>query len=151
MQMAFIYFVAQMLGAFMGYGLLIVVTPAKLFFPEGADTGLCVTLPHDSLTTMQALMIEFIVTSVLILLCCSVWDPRNAKHGDAVPLKFGFAITAIGSVAVSLKKPTNARRNSIFNDFSIQGPFTGASMNPVRSFAPALWNQNFEHQWVSGR
>jgi glycerol uptake facilitator-like aquaporin len=28
------------------------------------------------------------------------------------------------------------------------GPFTDASMNPVRSFGPALWNWNWEHHWI---
>lgn len=103
--MAFIYFVAQMLGAFMGYGLLMVVTPATLFFPsDPAAPGLCMTVPHSSLTLTQAVLIEFIATSVLILICCGVWDPRNAKYGDSIPLKFGFAITAIGCVAVRIKK-----------------------------------------------
>lgn len=30
----------------------------------------------------------------------------------------------------------------------ISGPYTGGSMNPVRSFAPALWNGVSEQQWV---
>lgn len=127
--MACIYFVAQLLGAFMGYGLLLVITPADIFGPLGAEqTGLCVTAPHASLTPYQALAFEYISTTVLIMICAGVWDPRNAKYQDSIPLKFGFAITAIGCII---------------------GPFTGASMNPVRSFAPALWNQDFRMHWVS--
>lgn len=30
----------------------------------------------------------------------------------------------------------------------LQGPFTGASMNTVRTFAPAVLERNFEYQWV---
>lgn len=28
------------------------------------------------------------------------------------------------------------------------GPYTGASMNPVRTLAPALWNWNWESHWI---
>lgn len=125
--MACVYFVAQMLGAFMGYGLLMIMTPADLIFPSEGP-GLCVTMPHSNLTAFQALAFEYIATTVLIMICGGVWDPRNAKHQDSIPLRFGFAIMAIGLIV---------------------GPFTGASMNPARSFGPALWNHDFTMHWVS--
>lgn len=95
--MAVIYFIAQLLGAFMGYGLLIVVTPADIFRPLGIDVPeLCMTLPYKDVTPIQAVAIEYLSTSVLILICGGVWDPRNEKYQDSIPLKFGFAIMAIG-------------------------------------------------------
>lgn len=30
----------------------------------------------------------------------------------------------------------------------MQGPATGASLNPARSFAPALLHNRWEHHWV---
>lgn len=129
--MACFYFVAQMLGAFMGYGLLMVMTPADIFAPLGATgPGLCVTAPHPDLTPLQAVAMEYISTTILILICGGVWDPRNSSPDSqdyTVPLKFGFAITAIGTIL---------------------GPYTGASMNPARSFGPALWNHDFHMHWV---
>ncbi|EDW01053.1 aquaporin AQPcic isoform X2 [Drosophila grimshawi] len=119
--MALVYFAGQMLGAFIGYGLL------KALLPDPTLDGLCVTLPHATVTTPQAFGIEFVATSILIIVCCGVWDPRNAKHHDSVAIRFGLAIAGLACAA---------------------GPFTGASMNPARSFAPALWNTNFTAHWI---
>ncbi|KAH8413872.1 hypothetical protein KR222_010885, partial [Zaprionus bogoriensis] len=123
--MAFVYFVGQLLGAFIGYGLLKALLPdPTLHSPE---TGLCVTLPAKGVTAPMAFGIEFAATSILIITCCGVWDPRNAKHHDSVAIRFGLAVAGLACAA---------------------GPFTGASMNPARSFAPALWNGNFQDHWL---
>ncbi|XP_034476935.1 aquaporin AQPcic [Drosophila innubila] len=121
--MAFIYFVGQMLGAFIGYGLLKALLTTDLI-KTGA--GLCVTLPKY-VTTPQAFGIEFVATAILVIVCCGVWDPRNSKHHDSVAIRFGLAIACLACSA---------------------GPYTGASMNPARSFAPALWNQHFDSHWI---
>lgn len=126
--MAAMYFVAQLLGAFMGYGLLMLMTPADIFRPLGATgPGLCVTVPRPDLTPLQAVGMEYLSTTILILIVGGVWDPRNSQYQDSIPLKFGFAITALGCII---------------------GPFTGCSMNPVRSLGPALWNHEFYMHWV---
>ncbi|XP_037714492.1 aquaporin AQPcic isoform X1 [Drosophila subpulchrella] len=126
LSMAFAYFAAQMLGAFIGYGLLMVLLPKSAL--EGSEgNGLCVTLPHSSVLPGQAFGIEFVITSILIIVCCGVWDPRNSKFHDSVGIRFGLAIACLACAA---------------------GPFTGASMNPARSFAPALWNTNFQSNWI---
>ncbi|XP_016947354.1 aquaporin AQPcic isoform X2 [Drosophila biarmipes] len=124
LSMALAYFVAQMLGAFIGYGLLMVLLPEDTL---KAGAGLCVTLPHTSVTSVQAFGIEFVITSILIIVCCGVWDPRNSKFHDSVGIRFGLAIACLACAA---------------------GPFTGASMNPARSFAPALWQINFSKNWI---
>lgn len=105
--MGIVYCVAQLLGAYLGYGLLMVVTPEEIFRPLGYDgPALCVTVPYKTLGPWQALAMEYLSTSVLIFICGGVWDPRNSKYQDSIPLKFGFAITAIGTIV---------------------GPYTGAS------------------------
>ncbi|XP_068144014.1 aquaporin AQPcic-like [Drosophila tropicalis] len=122
--LAFLYVVAQLLGAFIGYGLLKVLLPETTL---SAGVGLCVTVPHAEVTSAQAFGIEFVITAILILVCCGVWDPRNSKFHDSVAIRFGLAIACLACAA---------------------GPFTGASMNPARSFAPALWNTHFEYNWI---
>jgi aquaporin related protein len=49
------------------------------------------------------------------------------KLTDSVPLRFGLAVAGLVLVA---------------------GPYSGGSMNPARSFAPALYNMNFDKQWI---
>lgn len=100
--MACLYFIAQMFGAFMGYGLLLVITPSHIFSPDNDMIGVCVTRPIETLTPIQAVAIEYLATTILIALCCGCWDPRNAHLQDTIPLKFGFALVAIGCVVVSV-------------------------------------------------
>jgi len=127
-QMAIVYFVGQMLGGFIGFGLLKAMVPNEAIFPNNStEPGLCTTVPRADLHPGQAVAIEFMVTSCLILVVCAVWDPRNAKYHDSVTIRFGLAVAALACAA---------------------GPFTGGSMNPARSFGPALWNWHFKHHWV---
>lgn len=99
--MGAVYFVAQVLGGFMGFGVLKAVTPSHVFDRVGNSTGLCTTMPSDTVSPMQAVAVEFLLTMVLVLVCCGVWDPRNAKHHDSVPLRFGLAVACLALVGVS--------------------------------------------------
>lgn len=101
--MALMYVVAQLIGGFMGYGALKMLTPEETFtnaLEKGA--GFCVTSPNPKISLPQAVGIEFLATAVLTLVCCGVWDPRNAKHHDSVPLRFGFTIGCLAVAAVSI-------------------------------------------------
>jgi len=82
LSMAFAYFAAQMLGAFIGYGLLMVLLPKDTLV--GGGHGLCVTVPHPSVLPGQAFGIEFVITSILIIVCCGVWDPRKTMKMDYI-------------------------------------------------------------------
>jgi len=87
----------------------------------------CVTGLHADLSTIQGLIVEGIATAILMMVVCSVWDPRNEKNTDSVPIRFGFTVIVLATAT---------------------GPYTGCSLNPARSFAPALWNNQWRHQWV---
>jgi len=38
------------------------------------------TMPGNGIDIWKAFGVEFFITMGLILICCGVWDPRNAKH-----------------------------------------------------------------------
>lgn len=99
--MAIIYFLAQMIGATIGYGMLKALTPYKVFNENAGEYGFCATVPQADLNTFQVFMHEYMATMFLITLCCSVWDQRNAKNTDSIPLKFGLAIMVLSMIFVS--------------------------------------------------
>lgn len=84
-------------------------------------------MPHAGLSDFNAFVIEFMLTAGLLFICCSLWDPQNKKNTDSVPIRVGLTIVALSIAG---------------------GPLTGASMNPARSLAPALWNNDFENHWI---
>lgn len=103
MQVALVYFVAEMLGALAGYGLLKWLIPRHIEAQTMGDSydGMCVTVLHTDFSEWHGVVVEFIATGVLILLCCACWDPRNAQQTDSLPLKFGFAVTTLSITFVS--------------------------------------------------
>ncbi|KAJ1528345.1 hypothetical protein ONE63_006765 [Megalurothrips usitatus] len=130
------YVVAQIVGGALGYGMLKVgpvcpqlVTPSELLYWNAAPnaTGPCCTVPHQEMTSPQALLAELIATCALLMLCCAVWDPRNATNTDGIPVKFGLLIAGIALCI---------------------GPYTGASLNPARTLGPAIWENTWTDHWV---
>lgn len=122
--MACVYVLAQFVGAVLGYGLLVVITPEVAL---GGEKAFCVTMPNAALSSLQAVIVEAIITGILVLLCCSLWDKRNSHNTDGIPLKFGFTVATLAMSA---------------------GSFTGASMNPARSFGPVLFTGQWTSHWV---
>lgn len=124
-----VYLVSQLSGAVIGYGMLKMVTPANRLTsggPEDTDT-FCVNILNADLSVMQGLLLEGISTGILMLVACAVWDSRNENNTDSVPIRFGLTVCALALAF---------------------GPYTSCSMNPARSFAPALWNNQWSHHWV---
>ncbi|XP_011151291.1 aquaporin AQPcic isoform X4 [Harpegnathos saltator] len=126
---ALIYIVSQVIGGIVGYGILKVVTPKEQLTSGSIDQAdvFCVTDIHGSLSAIQGFLLEAIATGVLMLVVCSVWDIRNEKNTDSAPIKFGFTVAVLATTV---------------------GPYTGCSMNPARSFAPALWNNQWARHWI---
>jgi MIP family channel proteins len=91
----------------------------------GAVGNLGATLPRNG-DWLQSLILETVLTFILMLVIFGSGLDRRAHAG--------FAGIAIG-LTVALEA-------------ICMGPITGASMNPVRSLAPALVSGNLQHQWL---
>jgi MIP family channel proteins len=109
--MAGVYVLAQLLAAMLAAYALKAGTPESLF-EAARGGGQAVSL---DITTGQAFMLETIATFFLVFVIFgSAVDPKAPRVG-------GFAIGL-----------------TIAADILAIGPFTGASMNPARSFGPAI-------------
>ncbi|XP_066601399.1 aquaporin AQPcic-like [Prorops nasuta] len=125
---ALFYICAQMIGAVAGYGMLKVLTPSGLLTSgRSNEGGFCATSLHSELSPIQGMLMEASATGLLMLLACALWDHRCHRSTESASIKFGLAVACL-AMAV--------------------GPYTGCSMNPARSFAPALWNLFWSHHWV---
>lgn len=94
----------------------------SFLFPNNQSLG--ATLPAGS--EMQSFILEFILTFILMLVI------MNVAHGSKE--QGMFAGMAIGA--------------TILMEIMFAGPVSGASMNPVRSFAPALVSGHWQHLWI---
>ncbi len=103
-------------------GALLASAILRYLFPESASLG--ATLP--SYGVGKAIVLEFIMTFILVLVIFNVSAGSKEKGMTAA--------IAIGSV-VALE--------ALFG-----GPVSGASMNPVRSFAPAIVSGHTESLWI---
>jgi glycerol uptake facilitator-like aquaporin len=86
--------------------LLQAVTPdyiLKEHSPNGTCCAMCVTSLHPRVTLLQGLLAEFLVTSILVLVLCSVFDRRNARNTDSVSIKFGLTVAAVAMNSVWFK------------------------------------------------
>jgi aquaporin Z len=95
----------------------------RLLFPADA-TGYGLTSPSGSV--LQSFVMEFLLTAILMFTVMAVATDDRAEGELA-----GIAIGAV-----------------IAFEALIGGPVSGASMNPARSFAPALISGRFADHWI---
>ncbi|NXE56669.1 AQP2 protein, partial [Casuarius casuarius] len=107
---AVFYVVAQLLGAVAGAAILHEITP-----PEARE-GLAINKLHNETTTGQAVTIELFLTFQLVLCIFASTDERREDNLGSPALSIGLSV-AVGHL------------------LGIR--YTGCSMNPARSFAPA--------------
>nr|ANO39146.1 aquaporin 4 [Penaeus vannamei] len=118
---ALIYIVCQCLGAIVGAAILRGVTPADI------QGSLGMTLRNEKIDTAQALGIELLITFVPVITVFGACDERRNDVKGSAPLAIGLSITTCHLFAV---------------------PITGSSMNPARSFGPAVISGLWQDHWV---
>jgi len=102
-----------------------VMASLLLFLSFGSVANLGATLPLKG-NWQQSFVLETILTFILMFVILGSGLDRRAP--------IGFAGMAIG-LTVGLEA-------------ACMGPITGASMNPVRSFSPALVSWTWQHNWL---
>jgi aquaporin NIP len=103
-------------------GALMASAVLRLLFPQSRFLG--ATLPAG--TDLQSFVFEIILTFFLMLTILNVSTGAKEKGITA-----GIAVGAV-----------------IALEALFAGPVSGASMNPARSFSPALVSGHFEHLWI---
>ncbi|XP_068777315.1 lens fiber major intrinsic protein isoform X1 [Struthio camelus] len=115
------YLLAQLLGGLAGAGLLYGLTPAA------ARGTLGLSALHPSVGLAQGTAVELILTMQFVLCVFASYDDRRDGRLGSAALAVGFSLT-LGHLCGMY--------------------YTGASMNPARSFAPAVITRNFTNHWV---
>jgi len=115
------YIVSQCLGAICGAALLESLTPLEFQGSMG------VTSLHPKLTPAQGFGLEFFTTFGLVIVVLGVCDSHRTDVKGSGPLAIGLTV-ALGIL--------------------VTGNSTGGSMNPARSFGPAVVNNQWGAHWV---
>ena len=109
------YVVAQCIGALIGSGLLAVI------FGMGGVTDMTGGLGTNGLAGVNGsgiagLLVEIVLTFIFVICILGVTS-KNAGHGSLAGLVIGFTLTGVHILGIGL---------------------TGTSVNPARSFGPAI-------------
>lgn len=115
----------QLLAAACGVGMLVVIlgAPAMEDVRHGASLGV-LSLPGEGQNLFGAFLVEALATfALMFIICTNVVDARAVRNP-------GLAVGGVVTACV----------------FAF-GPLTGASMNPARSFGPALYG-HWDAHWV---
>lgn len=120
---AIFYILTQLAAAALGALALRILLPSELWEPSAIGTPVVT----QGIADWQAITIEAVLTFLLVwVVFASAVDPAGS---------FG----KIAGIAIGL---------TISMDIMMGGPFTGAAMNPARSFGPAIVSGETTGMWV---
>lgn len=111
------YFLAQLIGGVIALALL------WYLFPESQSLG--ESIPRTGFANIKAALLEGILTFMLMLTIINI-----ATGSKEVGIMAGVAIGGV-----------------VLLEAMFAGPMTNASMNPVRTIAPALFTGKLNHVW----
>ncbi|KAF3448316.1 hypothetical protein FNV43_RR09029 [Rhamnella rubrinervis] len=115
----FFYWIAQLLGSIVACLLLKLVTEAQTIPTHAVGAGL---------GAVQGIVMEIIITFGLVYtVYATAADPKKGSLGIIAPIAIGFIVGA---------------------NILAAGPFSGGSMNPARSFGPAVVSGDFSQIWI---
>ncbi|XP_058085963.1 probable aquaporin TIP-type RB7-5A [Magnolia sinica] len=113
------YWIAQLVGSIIACFLLKFVTNGKSIPTHGVAAGV---------SELEGVVMEIIITFALVYtVYATAADPKKGSLGTIAPIAIGFIVGA---------------------NILAAGPFSGGSMNPARSFGPAVASGNFSGNWV---
>ncbi|XP_044261919.1 aquaporin AQPAe.a isoform X2 [Tribolium madens] len=120
---ALLFIAVQLIGAVGGSAVL------RLMVPEDKEKNLGITNINvqDGVTDVQGFLMEVILTFLLLFIIHAVCDPRRKDIKGSAPLAIGLAVTACHLCGI---------------------PYSGSSLNPARSFGPAVIMDSWENHWV---
>ncbi|MGD1097879.1 MAG: aquaporin [Bryobacteraceae bacterium] len=117
---AVLYSVAQCVGAIAGVGIIALVGGT---FAKSVQLGL--TVPGDGYSPLAAFVAEAGITFLLMFLI--LYCVNDSRVAAKTPYLAGALVALL-----------------VF----LEAPVSGTSLNPARSFAPALWTQLFQFHWI---
>ncbi|CAG9861781.1 unnamed protein product [Phyllotreta striolata] len=119
---AICYVIVQCVGAIGGSGLL------KLIVPDSRVGGFGVTAIGDKeMTAVQGMLMEAVLTFLLIFVIHGVCDSYRKDVKGSAPLAIGLAAAAAHFCGIQ---------------------YTGSSINPARSFGPAVIMNSWVDHWI---
>ena len=82
----------------------------------------------SGMNALEGLVMEIVITFALVYtVYATAADPKKGSLGIIAPIAIGFIVGA---------------------NILAAGPFSGGSMNPARSFGPAVVSGNFSDNWI---
>jgi MIP family channel proteins len=115
---AVVYIIAQIIGS--------VIAATVVYTIFGAEMSASITLPSEG-NVARALILETVMTFTLVYVVLTTTTSKN------------FNIAPLAGVAIGFTLGLNVM---------FGGAITGGSLNPARSFGPALVMWNFSYHWV---